>query len=604
MANPDHVEVLREGTEALANWRATNPDTPLDLSCADLSGCNLKGAALGEADFRQAVLVEADLSEADLRAADFAGADLRAANLSRLTGHAVQAQGADFRRAVLTGADLRAGNFQRADFRAADLGEVDFRVASLTHADFRRADLHKADLRRADLTEADFQDAFLLESHLGECQLINVNLTRACLYGVDFDKAVVSGTLWNDVDLAESRNLDTLIHQGPSSVGIDTIYQSRGRVPAAFLRGSGINESFIANVPSLTYKALHFHPVLIVHAEEDRPKVQRLAQSLQKRGVRCWLESVTEDSPSLIELYRHRRGQKLLFCVSRHWLSRETAAQSLQIVQLQESKASAEQGLAMRNWYSVDFDGVLQSGMNGEVVQLHQERLVGEFQRGFSENGQFDQQLENVLSVLTAHSGSGDQATLADQSLTQIRQLMGHTERLQEGYRKLRHNDGAKNYWFDYRGEQRRSYHIRQLVRGRCMEWETAPVVFERGQDFCFFCFAGAMGAQNKPPGLGFNLTVNGEPTVPFNLARDDRAWHSSDHTVTLLYSPHWLSRDDSSGFFYVAILRDRLTPGKPCRLGVQVRGQDSPRWFALFPERQAVHCQAACGGEAVGHRP
>jgi hypothetical protein len=128
------------------------------------------------------------------------------------------------------------------------------------------------------------------------------------------------------------------------------------------------------------------------------------------------------------------------------------------------------------------------------------------------------------------------------------------------------------------------------------MEWDTAPVVFERGQDFCVFCFAGAMGAQNRPPGLGFNLLVNGEPAVPFNLAREDRAWHSPDHTVTLLYSPHWLSRDDSSGFFYLAILRDRLTAGKPCRLGVQVRGTDSPRWFALFPERQAVLCQAECG--------
>jgi hypothetical protein len=283
-----------------------------------------------------------------------------------------------------------------------------------------------------------------------------------------------------------------------------------------------------------------------------------------------------------------------LFCVSRHWLAQEAAAQSLQTVQILESKASAEQGLSMRNWYSIDVDGVLKSGMNGEVVQSHQERLVGEFHRGFSENGQFDQQLENVLSVLTAHTGSGDQATLADQALTQIRQLMGHAERWQEGYQKLRHNDGAKNYWFDYRGEQRRSYHIRQLVRGRCMEWETAPVVFERGQDFCFFCFAGAMGAQNKAPGLGFNLTVNGEPTVPFNLARDERAWHSADHTVTLLYSPHWLSRDDSSGFFYVAILKDRLTPGESCRLGVQVRGQDSPRWFALFPERNSVQAQAA----------
>lgn len=597
MANPDHVKVLREGAEALALWRAQNPETPLDLTSADLRGSNLAGACLGEADFRQAVLLDSDLSEADLRAADFSGADLRAANLSRVTGHAVQALGADFRRAILLGADLRAGNFQAADFRAANLREADFRVAHLTSADFRRADLHKADLRRADLTEADFQDAYLRDALLGECRLINADLTRAGLNGADFDKAIVSGTLWNDVDLTDSRNLGTVIHHGPSSVGVDTIYQSRGRVPAEFLRGCGINESFIANASSLASKSLQFHPVLILHAEEDRPLVERLAQSLQRRGVRCWTESVADDSVSLMELHRHRRGQKLLFCVSRSWLSREMAARSLETVQLLESKASAEEGLALRNWFSVDIDGVLKSGMNGEAIQSHRERLVGEFHRGLSENGKFDQQLENVLNVLTAYPGAADQATWSDQALTQIRQLMGRTERLQEGYQKLRHNDGAKNRWFDYRGEQRRSYHIRQLVRGRCMEWVTAPVVFERGQDFCYFCFAGAMGAQNKPPGLGFYLTVNGEPTVPFNTARDERAWHSADHSVTLLYSPHWLSRDDSSGFFYVAIHKDRLTQGEPCRLGVLIRGKDSPRWFALFPDRKAVESQAGFQG-------
>ena len=596
MANPEHLELARQGTDALAQWRAQHPDTPLDLSGADLSKIALRSAPLGEARLEGAVLAEADLSEADLRAADLTGADLRGANLTRMTGHAIEAQSADFRRAVLTGADLRAGQFQGADFRAAHLDEADLRAGNLQKADFRRANLQKADLRRADLTEADFQDAILQDAHLEESSLINVDFTRASLHGVDFDSAIASGTLWNDVDLAECRNLDRIVHQGPSSVGIDTIYESRGRVPAAFLRGAGINESFIANVPSLACKALHFHPVLIVHAEEDRLQAERLAQALQQRGVRCWLNSMSDEPSPFQEIYRYRRGQKLLFCVSQNWLSRESAMQSLQTAKLLEEKASSGQGLPLRNWFLADLDGILQTGAAGERADLPRQRSIADLHKGFSENGHFDQQLENVLSALTLHPGAGDQATLADQALSQIRQLMGHSERLQEGYRKLRHSDGAKNIWFDYRGRQRRSYHIRQLVPGRSMEWETAPVVFERGQDFCYFCFMGAMGAQNRPPGLGFNLLVNGDPTVPFNLAREERAWHSPDHSVTLLYSPHWLSRDDSSGFFYVAILRDRLTPGKPCRLGIQVRGKDSPRWFALFPERQAVLCQAECG--------
>ena len=495
----------------------------------------------------------------------------------------------------LRGADLRAAAFQAADLRAANLCQADLRAANLCQADARRADCRRADFRRADLSDGNFQEALLQDAPFGECRILGANFTRAELAGADFDRAVCGGTLWNAVDLSETKHLETLIHQGPSSVGIDAIEQSRGQVPAEFLRGCGVNESFIANGPALAGKSIQFHPLLIVHAEEDREQAESLAQALEQRGVRCWRNAVSTDADPH-EFHRNRRGQKLLLCVSQHWLNHPAAETLTQMVRRRESQSSAERGLPVRTWYAADLDGTLQSGKSTELVWAYQERLAAQFLPEFSENGQFQQQLENVLGVLTARIGLSDQATLADQALLELRQLIGRAERLQEGYRKLRHNDGAKNLWFDYRGNRRRSYHIRQLVPGQRMEWETAPAVLEAGEPFCHFCFAGAMGAQNRPPGQGFLLLVNGEPTVPFNLARDERSWHSPDHAVTLLYSPHWLSRDDSSGFFYAAILKDRLQAGEPCRLGVQIRGQDSPRWFALFPELQAVLCQSDIG--------
>lgn len=593
MANPEHVELVRKGADAIRDWRAENPQEPLDLSHAELPGIQLAAAPLGAVDLSHSSLVEGNLSEADLRGANVTGADLRGADLSGVTGHALQAGGADLRRAIFTKADLRAAQFERADLRAAVMDQTDLRAANFHEADARRGNFQHTDFRRADLSEANFQDGFLPEAHFGECRLINTNFTRTSLYGADFDEAKTSGVLWNDVDLAETRNLKTIVHWGPSSVGVDTIYQSRGNLPAEFLRGCGINESFIANMASLAQKSLHFHSVLLVHAEEDREQVALLEAALQKRGVRCWRDAITAEANRDLELYRYRRGQKLVFCVSQNWFTKQTANQTLQTAQMLEDKISREQGLSVRNWFTADLDGVLIGEHGSEWKLAHKKRMTGQFLPEFSHNGEFEYQLEALVNVLTAQLGVDDQASLVDQALTQIRQLIGTKNRLQEGYRRLLRNDGAKNQWFDYRGHQRRSYHIRQLERGRSMEWETAPVVFERGQDFCYFCFAGAMGAQNRPPGLGFYLLVNGEPAVPFNLARDDRAWHSADHSVTLFYSPHWLSRDDSSGFFYVAILRDRLRAGHSARLGVQVRGQDSPRWFALFPERQAVLCQA-----------
>ena len=52
MANPEHVEIVKRGADALREWSKKNPDVQLDLS----------GAILRRAD-----LTRADFSRADLR---------------------------------------------------------------------------------------------------------------------------------------------------------------------------------------------------------------------------------------------------------------------------------------------------------------------------------------------------------------------------------------------------------------------------------------------------------------------------------------------------------------------------------------------------------
>lgn len=91
MAHQEHVEIVKRGAEAIAQWRARNPDTRLDLSGAslgevDLRGANLRGAYLYGAnlygaDLREANLCEASLRKAYLSSAKLYGADLRSADL-------------------------------------------------------------------------------------------------------------------------------------------------------------------------------------------------------------------------------------------------------------------------------------------------------------------------------------------------------------------------------------------------------------------------------------------------------------------------------------------------------------------------------------------
>src|SRR5215470_5604203 len=79
----------------------------------DLSGLDLSGRNLADADFTGAILEEANLSGAKLDSASFFGSDLRRVNLS----------GASMRRADMRGACLRGANLIGADLYEADLRE-------------------------------------------------------------------------------------------------------------------------------------------------------------------------------------------------------------------------------------------------------------------------------------------------------------------------------------------------------------------------------------------------------------------------------------------------------------------------------------------------
>ncbi len=189
-----------------------------------------------------------------------------------------------------------------------DLSRADLSETKLSGVDFSRTNLSGTNLNRADLSGANFLLAFLDNADLHGANLSNANLTETSLSGADLRSAILSfatfnlthlkdanlreatvgSTIFVDIDLSQAKGLETIEHEFPSSVGIDTIYRSQGNIPEDFLRGAGVPEIFLAYMHSLVSRPTDYYTCFISYSIEDQDFVSRLYRDLQSEGIRCW----------------------------------------------------------------------------------------------------------------------------------------------------------------------------------------------------------------------------------------------------------------------------------------------------------------------------
>ncbi|MFH1560446.1 MAG: toll/interleukin-1 receptor domain-containing protein [Chloroflexota bacterium] len=213
MANPEHVQLVREGSEAIARWQTLHPEEHLDLA-----GANLIWSKLTKANLSGANLSGANLSCSDLSWADLSGADL-------------------------TGADLLS---------------ADMTWAYLIRANLSCANLYLAKLFGVDLTEAN-----LSQARCGSTNLANCNL-------------------------GECRGLGLVVHESPSSIGIDTMIRSGGNIPRAFLLGAGVPREILDALLPLVSGERRYPRCLIRYTSADEDFATRLHRDLEAEGVPCW----------------------------------------------------------------------------------------------------------------------------------------------------------------------------------------------------------------------------------------------------------------------------------------------------------------------------
>jgi hypothetical protein len=278
MANPEQVVLLLKSVEDWNKWRKDNPEIAVNLDDAYLSG-----VSLFQADFHKSTLQGADLRGADLRGADLRGVNLKGANLKGTN---------------LKGANLRGANFLHASLQEAHLKLADLRGANLIGANLTKAVISQANLIKADLSGANLSSANLNATDLREANLIKAELS--CVF--------LGHTVFANIDLSQTLGLEAVVHQAPSTIGLDTIQLSKGKIPVIFLRGCGLTDWEIESaklydpelsnqeIDEILYKvhdlratqALQISPLFISYSQADSLFVDALEVHLNKKGIRFW----------------------------------------------------------------------------------------------------------------------------------------------------------------------------------------------------------------------------------------------------------------------------------------------------------------------------
>ncbi len=386
MANMELVQIVKRGRDAVTAWREEHPNTPMDLnecymSHARIPMVNLRGADLRNGDFMGAMVRRGDLSNSYMNDVHFYRADLREVNMSRAI-----APGANMR-----GADLRNANLAGINLDRATLSEANLSGADLTNANLDRANLDRTNLTGANLTGASFNGANLSRTNLSEAILNEADFYEAALNDVvtadtQFNNCIIGYTVFQNCAMDNALGLDSVRHDAPSTIGLDTLLRSRGVLPRSFMLGSGIPvavadiQDSVADAPVTTLEA---H---ISCATADVEFARQLESNLRAQGVRSWVfaegfrgnplvdRRATSGEEEIERWVRHY--DRLIVVCSAASLDSETVRND--ITAAQEAENSSDQW----TMFLVDADGVMGAGRNRAA------RLLKEDHRFFDLTGQ------------------------------------------------------------------------------------------------------------------------------------------------------------------------------------------------------------------------
>jgi uncharacterized protein YjbI with pentapeptide repeats len=393
MANPEHLEKLKEGVKAWNQWREEDPDIKPDLSNADFKGVNLKSVNFSNSDLQRTCLLKADLSFADLSYANLSEADLSSAILFSADLQNSIIQGANLSSAVLENTfflevDLSAADLSFADLRDAELRYADLKSANLSSSNLSRADLSLANLqnvnlRNANLSEVNLKLANLRDADLSSTSLYFTNFTSADLTNTTLKNAIIYKTIFADLNLSHTEGLNSLNSEGNNIVDHQTIIQSKN-LPQKFLIDCGLPDSFIENLPSAlsSMEPIQSHSCFIIYSKKDEEFAKKLHVDLQAKSIRCWF------APENTKIGKKNRGgfhegihayDKLLVILSKELINSDWAEGEIESALYHENKLNKKKEIRETMILPVRLDDAILKLISGWPLRIKRRRYIGDF---------------------------------------------------------------------------------------------------------------------------------------------------------------------------------------------------------------------------------
>jgi len=191
------------------------------------------------------------------------------------------------------------------------------------------------------------------------------------------------------------QGLETVRHDGPSTISAETLERSQGNLPESFLRGTGLSDIFITCARSLVVHRIEYYTCFLSYSSKDQDFAEQLHDDLQRKGVRCWfapkdLEIGDPIRPRIEETIR--RYDKLIVVLSEHSIASTWVAYEVE-------QALNKEPEGMRNvLYPIRLDTAVLA-TTATWAEAIKRRHIGDFER-WKEHDEYQKSFQQLLRAL------------------------------------------------------------------------------------------------------------------------------------------------------------------------------------------------------------